>query len=161
RRATLNDARTPDASRVAVSDDADASGLVALAPFLARHAGRVDVRRTRPQRADRRALLRCVRERVPAEELRGVRPRDLVDLVVGAARARELVRDELGRLGPRRVGVRVVALPRDHVEPDLVAQLEPRRVRDEAREEVLAEHVRRELAVAEAVPDPGLVLEVA
>src|SRR3546814_4499994 len=56
--------------------------------------------------------------------------------------------------------VRVVALPGDEVDPDLVAELEARRIGDEARQDLLAEHVGGELALAEAVADPGLVLEV-
>ena len=62
----------------------------------------------------------------------------------------------LGRVGPEAVGVRVVALPGDDVDPDVVAQLQRRRVGDVAGERVLAEHVARQL-VAEVAAQPPLV----
>ena len=58
----------------------------------------------------------------------------------------ELPPGELGRLGPRRVGVGVVALPGDDVDADAVAQPQPGRVGDVAGQDVLAEHLRRQLA---------------
>ncbi len=54
----------------------------------------------------------------------------------------------------------VVALPGDGVDADAVAQLEPGRVGDVAGQDVVAEHIRRELA-AEVVVQPRLVAEVA
>src|SRR4051794_9348354 len=90
------------------SEDPDSRGLVALAPLVARHAGGVDVLRERTERPDRRLVLGGVLERVPAEEAGRVLPRDLVDLRVGAARVLELLPRELGRVRPRRIGVRVV-----------------------------------------------------
>src|SRR3546814_7610087 len=101
-----------------------------------------------------------VLERVPVEEPAGVLEGDLVDLLLGAAGVLELAPEQLRRLRPGGVGVRVVALPGDEVDPDLVAELEARRIGDEARQDLLAEHVGGELALAEAVADPGLVLEV-
>ena len=126
------------------SDDADAGGLVLLLPLGARHAGDVDVASARARSAPTVASsFGGVRERVPVEEPAGVLPGDLVDLLVGAARVLELLPGELGRLGPRRVGVRVVALPGDDVHADPVAQQQARRVGDVAGEDVLAEHLGR------------------
>ena len=79
-----------------------------------------------------------------------------------AARVLELLPGELGRLRPRRVGVGVVALPGDDVDADAVAQQQAGRVGDVAGEDVLAEHLGRQLAAeVVAVVQPGLVLEVA
>src|SRR4051812_26283427 len=111
--------------QIRLLEDADAGGLVALAPLLPWHARDVDVGRERTQRADRRLLLGRVLERVPVEEPAGVLPGDLVDLVVAAAGVLELLPGELRRLRPCRVGVRVVALPRDDVDPDAVTQQQP------------------------------------
>ena len=55
--------------------------------------------------------------------------------------------------------MRVVALPRDHVEADVVDQLEAGRVVDEARDDVLVEDLAREL-VAEVLVRPRLVVLV-
>ena len=75
--------------------------------------------------------------------------------VVGA-RGVQLGQHLLGRVGPEAVGVRVVALPGDDVDADLVAQLQRRRVGDVAGQRVLAEHVARQL-VAEVAAQPLLV----
>jgi hypothetical protein len=80
--------------------------------------------------------------------------RHLVELVVG-----DVGRDAhevLGRRGPRRVGVRVVELPRDVVDADDVTQLYAHRVDDEAGEEVLAEHLARPFS-AEVLARPRRV----
>src|SRR3546814_7608852 len=61
-----------------------------------------------------------VLERVPVEEPAGVLEGDLVDLLLGAAGVLELAPEQLRRLRPGGVGVRVVALPGDEVDPDLV-----------------------------------------
>ena len=79
-----------------------------------------------PERPDGGLVLGRVRERVPVEEPGCVLPGDLVDLVVGAAGVLQLLPGELGRLRPRRVGVRVVALPGDVVDADAVAQQQTR-----------------------------------
>ena len=63
-----------------------------------------------------------VRKRIPAVEPAGVLPRDFVDLVVAAARILEFPPGELGRLGPGRIRVGVVALPGDEVDSDAVAE---------------------------------------
>ena len=60
------------------------------------------------------------------------------------------------RARPRRVGVRVVLLPADVVDTDVVAQLEPDRIGDEAREDVLAEDISRR-AIAEILPRPEVM----
>src|SRR5581483_9669359 len=106
------------------------------APLLAGHARGVDVGGEAAQRTDARLVLRGVRERVPVEEPARVLPGDLVDLGVAHTGLLELAHRELGRLRPRRVGVRVVALPRDDVEADLVAHLQSGWIRDVTREEV-------------------------
>ena len=71
-----------------------------------------------------------MRERVPAEEPAGVLPRDLVDVGIVGARGVQLGQHLLGRVRPEAVGVRVVALPRDDVDADLMAQLQRRLVGD-------------------------------
>ena len=101
-------------------------------------------------------LLRGVRERVEPEVPRGVLPRDLVDLVVGDAGAFHLAHHGLGRVGPDRIGVWVVALPGDDVDPDVVAHLERHGVAHVTGERVVAEDVARHL-VAEVVTQPALV----
>src|SRR6516164_6639293 len=68
------------------SNRADAGGLVALAPLVARHPGDVHVTRPAAQGAHRRLCLRRVHERVPVVEAAGVLPGDHVDLcLVGDA----------------------------------------------------------------------------
>ena len=62
----------------------------------------------------------------------------------------------LRRVRPGGVGVRVVALPRDVVDPDEVPQLYADRVGDEAGQEVLAENLARQL-VAEVLAGPRVV----
>ena len=60
---------------------------------------------------------------------------------------------------PRGVGVRVVALPGDRVDPDQIAVLHAARVVDEARDDVLAEHVARPL-LAEVLVRPVAVVGI-
>ena len=122
------------------------------------HPRGVDVGRERAERPDGRLVLRGVGERVPVEEPARVLPGDLVDLLVGATGVLELAPGELGRLRPRRVGVRVVALPGDVVDADPVAELQARRVGDVAGQDVLAEHLGRQLpaeVVAAVQPRSG------
>src|SRR3546814_1747770 len=88
-----------------------------------------------------------VLERVPVEEPAGVLEGDLVDLLLGAAGVLELAPEQLRRLRPGGVGVRVVALPGDEVDPDLVAELEARRMGVEAGQDLLREHVGGGLAL--------------
>ena len=61
-------------------------------------------------------------------------------------RGRDTASSSSGARRPRRVGVRVVGLPAHVVDADVVAQLHADRVADEAREEVLAEHLARQPA---------------
>src|SRR3546814_19464803 len=128
--------------------------------FTTRRSSDLDICGQRSRRTDAGLIAGRVLERVPVEEPAGVREGDLVDLLLGAAGVLELAPEQLRRLRPGGVGVRVVALPGDEVDPDLVAELEARRIGDEARQDLLAEPVGGELALAEAVADPGLVLEV-
>ena len=128
-----------------------AGSLVALVHRLLRH---VVARGLGAQRADGALLLGAVRERVEAVPAHRVLVRDLVEVGVGdRVRARPSRSSSSGAFGPRRVGVRVVLLPADVVDADLVAQREPDRVGDEAREDVLAEHVGRH-PVAEVLAGP-------
>ena len=63
----------------------------------------------------------------------------------------------LGRLRPGGVGVRVVALPRDRVDVRACARSgDAERVVDEAGDDVLVEHLARQL-VAEVLAGPGVV----
>src|SRR5207302_4662307 len=105
----------------------------------------------RPQGAHRALLAGPVGEGVVAEDPHGVLVRHLVDLVVG--HARQLLGHRLRRVRPRRVGVRVVALPRDVVDADGVAGLDAGLVADVAEREVVARHLAREL-VAELLVGP-------
>src|SRR5690606_21634259 len=94
-----------------------------------------------PQRADRAPLLRPVGERVERVPPQRVLVGDGVHLVVGHVGHHR--GELLGRPRPRRVRVRVVALPGDVAHADVVAQADADLVRDEAGEEVLAEDLRR------------------
>ena len=96
-------------------------------------------------------------ERVEPEVAHRVLAPDHAHLVVG--HAVELLGERLGGVRPRRVGVRVVDLPRDRVDADLVAQLDADAVLHEARDDVLAEHVARELP-AEVLSGPTVLLLV-
>jgi len=78
----------------------------------------------------------------------------LVDVVVLHVEALELLVQLLRRGRPHRIGMRIVRLPGDVVDPDLVAQRDPDRIRDETRQEKLPEHLRRPLA-PEILPRPG------
>src|SRR5947199_2891397 len=82
-------------------------------------------------------------ELVPAH---GVLVAHLVDVAVGHVVLGAHLGELLGRPGPGRVGVRVVHLPADVVDADLVAQLNADRIGDEASEDVAAEDVARPLA---------------
>src|SRR4029450_2415783 len=73
--------------------------------------------------------------------------------------AGELLRERLGRVRPRRVGVRVIDLPRDRVDADLVPQLDAAAALPEARDDVLPEHVARDLA-AEVLTGPPVLLVI-
>src|SRR5258705_7566678 len=129
---------------------------VEACPFLARPDGHVDIGPLGPQRSDVRLLARCACERVPAKEPAGVLPGDLVDVgVVGAGRV-QFGQNLLRRVGPEAVGVRVVALPRDDVDPDLVSQLQRGLVGDIAGQRMLTEHVAGQL-VPEVAAQPPLV----
>src|SRR6185369_17859418 len=90
----------------------------------------VDICGLRAQCGDVRLLAGRAGERIPAEEPAGVLPGDLVDVGIVGARGVELGQHLLGRIGPEAVGMRVVALPRDDVDADLVAQLQRRLVGD-------------------------------
>src|SRR3546814_17883625 len=96
-----------------------------------------------------------VLERVPVEEPAGVLEGDLVDLLLGAAGVLELAPEQLRRLRPGGVGVRVVALPGDEVDLDPVAELEARRIDDEARQYLLEERGGGEIGSTEAVDAAG------
>ena len=82
------------------------------------------------------------RERVVAEVLHGVEVGDAVDVVVADV-AVEVLGDLLGRERPRRVGVRVVALPHHVVHVEGVAVGDAEAVVDEAGEHALVEHLAR------------------
>src|SRR5258705_979247 len=126
---------------------------VEACPFLARPDGHVDIGPLGPQRSDVRLLARCACERVPAKEPAGVLPGDLVDVgVVGAGRV-QFGQDLLRRIRPEAVGVRVVALPRDDVDPDLVSQLQRGLVGDIAGQRMLTEHIAGQL-VPEVAAQP-------
>src|SRR5580700_9890309 len=143
------------------SQRADSGGLVAPAPLVLRHPGHVDVAGHLTKGPDRGLLPRGVHERVRPVETARVLERDLVDLgLVGDPGLLELAPGELGRPRPRRVGMGVVALPRDVVDADPIAQQQARGVGEVAGEDVVAEGLRRELA-AEVAVQPLLVVEVA
>src|SRR3954454_3031717 len=110
--------------------------------------------RCRPQRGDGRLLAGARGEGVERVPPHGVLVRDLRDVVRGgvAEHHAQLLR----RVRPRRVGVGIVELPAHVVDPDAVAQLHPDGVVDEAREEVLAEDLARQL-VAEVLSGPEVV----
>ena len=78
-------------------------------------------------------------ERIPVEEPAGVLPGDLVDVGVVGAGALEFGKNLFGCIGPEAIRVRVVALPGDDVDADLVAQLQGGLVGDVAGQRVLAE----------------------
>jgi hypothetical protein len=75
-------------------------------PLLTRPDRDVDVGCLRPQRPDVRLLSRCAGERIPAEEIAGVLPRDLVHVAVVGAGGSQLGEDLLRRVGPEAVGMR-------------------------------------------------------
>src|SRR5271166_7194539 len=85
----------------------DPGGLLLGAVLGARDDGRVDIGRLGPQRPHSALLARPDGERVEPEVAHGVEVGDLVDLVVGDPL--HVLHERLGRLGPGRVGVRVVA----------------------------------------------------
>src|SRR6202020_2276901 len=141
-------------------EDADAGALVALFPLVPAHPGGIHVLGQGPQGGHGRLVLRRVLERIPIKEPARVLPGDLLDVRVAACGVLELLPGEFGGLWPRRVGVWVVALPRNDVDADSVAKLQPGRVGDVAGQDVVAEHVRGLLA-PEIILEPSLVLEVA
>src|SRR5882724_8200053 len=93
------------------------------------------------------------------EQSSGIQLDDLVHLVVGYI-GHEF-RDHLPAVRPVRVGVRVVTLPRDLADADVVSQLDPGQVRDEAAPDVLPEQLRRSGdlvdVLIETMPLPGVV----
>src|SRR5690349_4523 len=86
RRATTPLIKRSRTCRDDVRDCSPGSGqlllLVEPRPFLARPDGHVDVGALGAQRFYGRLLTRRARERVPAEEIAGVAPGDLVDVAV-------------------------------------------------------------------------------
>ena len=95
-------------------------------------------------------------ERVEVVEATGVLPRDHLDLVVGNLDRLQRLPNVFGRVRPRAVGVRVVTLPGDVLDTDVVAQPEAGVVVDEAGEDALLEDLAGEL-VAEVLQRPRAV----
>jgi hypothetical protein len=89
--------------------------------------------------------------------LHGVEVRDLVDLLV--RHAIEILHEGLWSGGPRRVRVRVVALPRDVVDVQVSAAVHAERIVNEAGDDAVLEDLAREL-VAEVLPGPLVVVLV-
>src|SRR5262245_30848652 len=112
--------------------------VVAPAVLVPRRRTHIDAGRAGAEAADRRVLAREPRRgvRVVAEEAACVLPGDLVNLLVGQSRAGQLRMQQIGRVGPGAVGVRVVALPGDRVDADPFPLLEAGGLADEAAEEV-------------------------
>ena len=98
------------------------------------------------QGADSGLFAGDVGERVPVIPAHGVFEGHLVDFVIGHIVLGQHLVQLLGRAGPHRVAVRVVGFPADVVDADVVAQLDPDMIGDEAGQEVLAEHLRGLLA---------------
>src|SRR5436190_3617079 len=109
------------------------------------------------KRCDRGLLARSYCERVEVEAVHGVEVRDFVDLLVGDLDPVEVLPQRFRRRRPRRVGVRVVALPRDVVDADEVTLEHAGLVVDEAEREDLTrlrarQHVAELLTRPETVP---------
>ena len=105
------------------------------------------------QRADAALLLASMLERIELEMLHCVLVGDLGDRL--ARERAEERRELLGGIRPVGVAVREVGLPAEIVDVEMVDQLDADRVRDEAAEHVLQEHVRRTRAVRELVAGPA------
>ena len=151
------------AAWISVSGQADSTPMPA-ASLLRFHSAATSgwCRRRWPAPAARRPWpgpWACAANGSQSKNRHGVLPGDLVDLVVGVhLGVLELLPRELRRLRPRGVGVGVVALPGDDVDADAVAQQQAGRVGDVAGQDVLAEHLGRQLAaevVAAVEPAPG------
>src|SRR4051812_724430 len=106
-------------SQIATSAPNAANAMAVAAPMPC--AAPVTTATLPPSEADDGSSAVTSRQ-VELEHADGVAAHDLVDDLVGEAR-HHLLRDLL-RVGPRRVGVRVVGLERDVVDPDAVERLE-------------------------------------
>ncbi len=111
----------------------------------------VDVGGLGPQGRHRALLPGPLREGVEAEQTHGVLVGDLVHLGVG--HAGQVLHGHLGGVGPRRVGVGVVALPAHVVELQEAPALHAEGVVDEAGDDALVEHLAGE-HVAEVLARP-------
>ncbi len=109
------------------------------------------------ERAHGAVLSGNILEGIEVEVLHGIEMGDLVDFIVGNAVQASV--ENFRRLGPRGVGMRVVAFPGDHVDANFVSVLQPERVVDETGHDLLAEHVAGQF-VAEILMGPSLVVPI-
>ena len=115
----------------------------------------VDVGRLAAEGPDRAAIPGSSGERVEGEVPHGVEVGDLVDLLDRQRGELRLV--DLRRIRPRAVGVRIVGLPADVVDVEVVDQADPDGIVDEAAEHPLAKDVGRAVALGKRVRGPARV----
>src|ERR1035437_4239757 len=138
------------------AEDAYDLGTFLLEP-LRRAKAEVHVGRLGAQGAGGCLILGDVDKGVEGEDARRVLVGDLCDVLW--RQSVELRRQGLWPQRPGRVRVRVIAFPGDHVDVELVATLEAVGVGDEARDDVLEEHLAGEL-VTKVLVSPGAVLGI-
>src|SRR5580692_7795633 len=128
-----------------------------LASLSYRRGRNVDIRRLRAQGPDSALTRRDVSEGVEPEVPHGVQMCDLGDLVIGQPLQGRP--QHLGGDRPSGIGMRVIALPGDVVDPYVVTKLDPRPVVDEARDDLPAEDVAWQ-AVTQVLPGPNALPRV-